>query len=141
MNDTEIPNYFTLCTRIPLVDVRDIEKQLTAGTNPRDVKMRLAREIVSLYHGADNAQKAEETFIETFQKRNIPEEVLELAQPYIDSLITQGVVASRSELHRLLDAGGVRNAETGEKYTEFPTNVAAETILKIGKRRFIKLVP
>lgn len=141
MADSEILTYFTVCTRVPLPEIETIKQDLENGANPRDSKMRLAREIVSLYHRKDEAEKAETEFILTFQKGNIPEEVVELTTPYIDSLIKMGIVASKNELHRLLGEGGVKNAETGEKLESIPEHVDVPTVLKIGKRRFVKLVP
>jgi tyrosyl-tRNA synthetase len=112
--------------------------------HPRDAKMRLAREIVTLYHGEEAAREAEEAFVQTFQKRETPEEVVEITNSeggYEAALVAAGVVASKSELSRLLAAGGVRNTETGEKYDRLPTPADAPITLKIGKRRFVRLVP
>lgn len=141
MADSEIITYFMLCTRVPLTEVAVMTEELAEGVNPRDIKMRLAQEIVTMYHGQAAAQAAEQQFVETFQKGHIPDEVVELKAPFIDALIAAEVVASKSELRRLLDAGGVRHAETGEKYDVFPETIDAPTVLKIGKRRFVKLVP
>lgn len=141
MADEEIVTYFTMCTRMPLTEVAAIAQAMEDGANPRDLKMQLAREIVTMYHDSQAAQDAETVFIETFQKGGVPEEVIEITGDYTAALIEQGVVASKSELRRLLEAGGVRDAESGEKFEEIPEHVAKETILKIGKRRFVKLLP
>jgi tyrosyl-tRNA synthetase len=139
MADNEIVTYLTVCTRMPLQDVATLSSRLEGGENPRDIKMVLAREIVSMYHGSESAAEAEQTFIETFQDGHIPENVVEIQFPYIESLIEKNIVSSKTELRRLLDAGGVRNAETGEKLTELSTPIADSVVLKIGKRRFVKL--
>ena len=81
-----------------------------------------------------------QAFVETFQKGGVPEEVEEISGDYTAALLEKNMVASKTELRRLFEAGGVRNAETGEKYDEFPT-VTEPTVLKIGKRRFVKLLP
>jgi tyrosyl-tRNA synthetase len=141
MADSEIITYFTLVTRVPMTEVQEMESLLKDGANPRDAKMKLARTIVSMYHGEDAAQNAEATFIETFQKGGVPDDVLEIHPDYTDALLTNGVVASKTELRRLLEDGGVRNAESGEKYDSFPTAVTEPLVLKIGKRRFVKLLP
>ncbi|NCN52728.1 tyrosine--tRNA ligase [Candidatus Parcubacteria bacterium] len=140
MADAEIVGYFTTCTRVPLSEVKEIEEAMQSGTNPRDLKMRLAREIVTMYHGEKEAKEAEQAFVETFQKGGVPEEVEEISGDYTAALLEKNMVASKTELRRLFEAGGVRNAETGEKYDEFPT-VTEPTVLKIGKRRFVKLLP
>ncbi len=141
MADSEIVTYLMVCTRAPLSQVQEAGESLANGTNPRDIKMRLAKEIVSMYHSIPAAIDAENNFIETFQKGNVPDVVESINQPYADALIEHGIVASKTELRRLLDAGGVRNAETGEKYAELPSSVAEEVVVKIGKRRFVKLLP
>lgn len=143
MADSEILTYFTVCTRVPLAEVAEIEKALAAGENPRDLKMRLAREIVTLYHSAESAAAAEQVFIETFQKGGVPDDVEEITPnpTYADALVAAGVVASKTELRRLLEAGGVRDAHSGEKFDTLPESVTDPLVLKIGKRRFVKLVP
>ncbi len=141
MQDTEIITYFIMCTRVPLVEVDKIKEALTQGENPRDIKMKLAYEITRMYHGDDGAKAGEAYFVDTFQKKEVPEDVLKISAPYIESMIEAGVVASKTELRRLLEAGGVRDAESGEKLTEIPVAVTAPTVLKVGKRRFVELMP
>lgn len=141
MQDENIIDYFTLCTRIAEEEIDEITKELASGANPRDIKMKLAYTMVSLYHGDDEAQKAEKYFVSTFQKHEIPEDVINITAPYIDTCIAQGIFASKTEFRKLCEAGGVRNMETGEKLTTFPEKVASPIIVKIGKRRFVKLLP
>lgn len=141
MHDDEIATYFMICTRIPRTEVEEIGRALAAGENPRDAKMRLAREIVTLYHSAEAAAQAEATFVQTFQKGVIPEDIDTVVrakgETYADALVRTGTVASKTELTRLLKAGGVRDAATGEKYEMLPD--APGAVLKIGKRRFVRL--
>jgi tyrosyl-tRNA synthetase len=94
-----------------------------------------------MYCGEDGAREGETYFVETFQKGAVPEEVIEIEKEYIDGLLTSGVVASKTELRRLLEDGGVRDAETGEKLAEIPTLISSPITLRIGKRRFVRLVP
>lgn len=140
MGDDNIGNYLRMCTRIPLSEVEKMAHEAEVG-NPRDVKMRLAREIVRMYHGDRAGEEAERSFVATFQERGVPDDVLEIGAPYTVALVAHGIVASKSELRRLVDAGGVRNAETDEKLTEMPEHVSERTVLKIGKRRFVALLP
>jgi tyrosyl-tRNA synthetase len=141
MADAEIITFFMMFTRVPVSEVAVMAEELVKGVNPRDIKMRLAHTIVQMYHGDEAAADAEQAFIDTFQKGNVPEDVLEITAPYIDALITHEVIMSKSELRRLLDAGGVRHAETGEKYTDIPETIHDAVVLRIGKRRFVKLMP
>lgn len=141
MADSELITYFTICTRVPLTEISEMEQAIKNGANPRDIKMKLAHEIVRMYHGDEHATKSESTFIETFQKGHIPDDIPEITAPYVENLIRHGIIPSKTELRRLLEAGGVREADTEVKLAEFPDAVPEPLILKIGKRRFVKLVP
>ncbi len=141
MADTEIITYFNVCTRVPLDQVAQIEREMHEGGNPRDSKMRLAREIVAFYHGEEASVSAEADFTQTFQNKQAPEESTPITKPYAEGLITAGVITSKNELRRLLNEGGVRSVESGEKLENLPEVVLAPMILKIGKRRFVKLIP
>lgn len=141
MQDSELLTYFTVCTRVPLSEVAAIKAELVAGANPRDIKMRLAYEIVALFHSKEEAKQAQAAFIETFQKGVIPEDLVEIKPDYGTNLIAAEVVASKAELRRLLEAGGVRDAHTGEKLSVLPESVSEPMTLKIGKRRFVRLMP
>lgn len=141
MQDAEIVTYFTQCTRVPLTEVADFAHALESGENPRDIKMKLAYEITRMYHGDAGAVLGAEYFSNTFQKKEVPTEVLELHAPYVEEMIRYDVVASKTELRRLLEAGGVRDADRGEKLTSIPEKVVTPQTLKIGKRRFVRLMP
>lgn len=141
MHDSEVITYFTICTRVQMSEIEAVKKAVTSGANPRDTKMKLAYEITSMYHGEKGAQKGEQHFVETFQKKGVPDEILEIKPDYTEALIKNNVIASKTELRRLFEAGGVRDAESGEKLAELPLAVKTAQTLKIGKRRFVKLLP
>lgn len=136
--DENMHQLFIDCTQLSL---EEIEKKFQDQQNPRDIKMKLAYEITRMYHGEEGAKEGEHYFVETFQKKQIPEDIVEIRPEYIEALIHTEIVPSKAELRRLLSAGGVRDAETGEKLSEIPTRVEMPQILKIGKQRFVKLVP
>lgn len=142
MRDEDIVTYLTLCTRIPMEEVVSVRTELEAGANPRDAKMHLAREIVTLYHSEAAAGAAEEAFVATFQKGSLPEEIVEVVrsagETYADALVRAGLVKSKSELTRLLRDGGVHDATSDEKLEVLPEESGAT--LRLGKRRFVKLV-
>lgn len=140
MRDEDIITYFEVCTRVPLDSVVKMSHELSQGANPRDVKMALARELVTMYHSAEAAQTAEQGFIETFQKGGVPDEIPDIAVPYAENMIIAGIVVSKTELRRLCDEGGVRVVATEEKLLKLPDSVSEPTVLKIGKRRFVRLI-
>lgn len=135
--DENMRQLFIDCTKFSFEDIDAV----LAAENPRDSKMKLAFEITRIYHGEEAAHIGQNSFIETFQKGGVPDDVLEISPDYIESLLSTEVIASKTELRRLLEAGGVRDAESGEKLIEIPTAVSEPRVLKIGKRRFVKLIP
>jgi tyrosyl-tRNA synthetase len=143
--DASIANYFELCTYTSLDDIEDIKKDLEKGkVNPKDIKMRLAREIVAIYHGDKGAMKAEEDFINTFSKGGIPDDIktveVKMSTPLVDILLEEKIVASKTEYRRLMDDGAITFADTGNKITSPEAKIDQDVTLKIGKRRFIKII-
>ncbi|HEX9608962.1 MAG TPA: tyrosine--tRNA ligase [Candidatus Paceibacterota bacterium] len=137
-SDAVMRTYFEACTRVPLSEIETV-----LSGNPRDAKMRLAREIVTLYHGETVAQQAEEQFVKTFQKGEVSDELaLEVVMPKgrpDEALMRAGVISSKSEFQRLLRDGAVINVTTGEKMSGSPFEITADCTLRIGKKRFVKI--
>jgi len=143
IKDHSIPNYFKLAALSPLDEIKKIEQSLKAGKNPRDIKMRLAREIVSLYHGEQEALKAEADFVSVFQKGNIPSE-LEILEgkkgELLSEILVRGkVVASKTEFRRLIESGSVKKIPSEEKVDDPFFVVRGSEKFKIGKRRFVEI--
>ncbi len=114
--------------------------------DPREAKARLAREIVSLFHGREAAQEAEEEFLRVFRNREAPEEVPTFqlppeGLPILDLLSRSGLVQSRSEARRLIRQGAVRLDD--QKILDEYTRIRVETpgLLRVGKRKFLRLLP
>jgi tyrosyl-tRNA synthetase len=141
VRDDLVIKYFTLCTRVPLSEIEALKQQLSAGANPRDVKMRLAREIVTLYHGKDASITAEKEFVETFSGGGVPENLETLtADPtrlLADVLVERGALPSKAQWRRLIDEGAILNVETKEKITD-PFWKASPGVYRIGKKTFIR---
>ena len=143
--DTSIVNYFNLCTYTSREEIKKIESDIKKGkTNPKDAKMRLAREVVVIYHGEDKAKQAEQNFIETFQKGGLPEDLKEVLVSKGTSLgkilVYNKIVKSNTEWRTLVSEGAVSNAETAEKIDSFDFSVDSDITVKVGKRRFLKIV-
>lgn len=144
--DAIIENYFELVTDVPMAEVKEM---LVEGKNPRDAKVRLAKEIVRAYHGDEAAEGAERYFIETFSQKKqpvdaeeaaIPSEVVEDGQVNVPlMLVALGLAKSNSNAKDLMKAGAV--SIDGEKLQE--ARVSSETLtgktLKVGKHQFRKL--
>lgn len=143
--DSAIEQYLTLSTFTPAKDVEDIVRGLKKETvNQRDVKMSLAHQIVAIYHGTKSADDARETFINTFSKKEIPEDVEEVkagkGEKLVDILAKRGFANSKSDARRLVTQGGVKVLETKETVTSIDYVPEATYTYRIGKHRFVRVV-
>jgi len=153
--DALMHHYFVLCTEVPLEEVEAMERDWRAGrVNPRDVKRRLAREIVALYHGQAAAERTDEQFMRIFSQREMPTEVPEMPIPKhliredstlsLAALIAAiGLAPSNSEARRIMQGGGVEL--DGERIqnpnAHFTPDQLAGRLLRVGKHRFARLLP
>jgi tyrosyl-tRNA synthetase len=144
MSDDVLPLYYEVLTDVPLSELDEIRQSLAAGSaNPRDLKMRLAREIISQFHSAEEAQQAEEAFVRQFVRRELPEDMPThtLAEPasVIDVMVATKLASSKSEARRLIDGGGVR--VDGEKVEGYSTLLApgSPVVLQVGRRKFVQV--
>ena len=140
--DLAMGKYMRLATRWSPHDIDAIEKDLASGqTHPRDAKMRLAREIVSIFYGETEAGSAEEAFVKTFQQKEVPDEMpdyqLETGQTVLDVILAAKMASSKSEARRLIEQKGVRlNGEALERgEVVFPH----PGVLQVGKRKFLRV--
>jgi tyrosyl-tRNA synthetase len=133
--DSLMPVAFEICTRIPMSEINKLKE-----TNPRDAKMKLAFEIVKLYHGEKKAKEAEEKFINTFQKGKIPDDVEEVEGegPLAPLLLKIKMFNSNSEIRRLFDAGAIMDLTDNKKLLSKEVVIKGH-VYKIGKHRFIKI--
>lgn len=143
--DELIIKYYNLVTDVHPDIIAEIEKDLKEDRkNPRDIKMGLAKEIVTLYHGEEKANFAEERFKSVFQKGQIPTDILtvksskenfDLAQIVVDNKLSP----SKSELRRMAKQGGVKvNQEKVEDLSK--VELVDELVVQVGKKKFIKIV-
>lgn len=143
--DEMIVPYLIHCTRVPLAEVEVIEAKLfDGGLNPRDAKLRLAREIVSLYHGSEEGAEAERYFIETISEKKMPQHVqsYEACENILDFLVSTGIASSKGAARRLVEQGAV--SIDGEKIVVGALVLSKEAhdgkIMRIGSHRFVKIV-
>jgi tyrosyl-tRNA synthetase len=141
-NDDLIVPAFEIITEISLGEVEEIKEGITSGKNPRDFKIRLAREIVSICYGIGDAERAEENFEKTFSKGGVPDDMVEVSAGentlLVDVLLKEKLVESKTEFRRLVSEGAITEMEKEEKVTD-ASIVAGPGTYKVGKRRFIKI--
>lgn len=143
--DELLESYFIHSTRIPMEEVEKITSDIKAGANPRDAKVRLAKEIVTLYYEKEAAEKAEKYFVETFSKGVIPKDIPEISaekgEKLIDVIVRAKMAKSKGEARRKIEQGGV---ELGiEKVTDWQMTLDKSydgKVLKVGKKDFVKIV-
>jgi tyrosyl-tRNA synthetase len=144
MSDDVIVPYFENVTDVTAPHVQEIQYALEHGTNPRDLKMRLARELVTQFHTGAAAAEAEDYFRRTVQRGEVPadmpEHVIAAATNIVDLLAEAKLAPSKSEARRLIAGGGVR--VDGEKVDQDATiEPNGAYVVQVGKRKFVRVVP
>tara|TARA_B100000029_G_scaffold111176_1_gene103165 strand:+ start:38 stop:1240 length:1203 start_codon:yes stop_codon:yes gene_type:complete len=141
--DKLISKYFEYCTRVD--DIESVKSSLKDGTgNPRDLKRRLARELVSIYYNSELALKAEEDFDKLFIKKDIPDNIPEVNlnsnKKLIDIMVSNNMVSSNGEAKRMIKQGAVKLND--EKVVDMHIEISSgkNIILKVGKRKFLKII-
>jgi tyrosyl-tRNA synthetase len=133
--DTLMSVAFEICTRVPMGEVKNI----LAG-DPRDAKMRLAREIVSLYRSPGEAKAAEENFVKVFSEKEVPDVVREVkvnSKNILDVLVETNLCSSKSDARRNVEQGGI--SVDGKIVRDFNYEIKSGEIIKKGKRHFVKI--
>ena len=143
MKDEQIGDYFELCTQIPMGEVNQIKQSLqNQSINPRDLKVKLAFEIVKLYHGEKKAQEANEEFEKVHGRGELPSEINEIELPETiklsEMLYVSGAASSTSASRRLIEQGAVEI--DNEKITDWTKEIKVKNgmIIKVGKRNWFK---
>lgn len=148
ISDSMIYPYFELTADISNEDLKEIRELLKDKTvNPRDIKRKLARTLVAMYHSEEAAVIAEHEFDKIFVKKGLPDEIPEIVIPanesgieILDLLVQVGFAPSKGEARRLVQQGGV--TVDGNKISDIKEVIKLEgsKVLKVGKRNFIKIV-
>ena len=138
---------FELCTDIPQDQILEIELAIQNGENPMQYKKQLAREIITLYLSADQAIDAQTNWEKTFSEGGLPDVIPEInsesGKLLSEVLVENTILESKGEFRRLTDEGGVKIISedlSEEKITDFQYKLLGTIILKIGKKKFVKVI-
>ncbi|MEL1228783.1 MAG: tyrosine--tRNA ligase [Candidatus Neomarinimicrobiota bacterium] len=142
ITDEMIVKYFRLAADASDEVLVKIESNLNDSSyNPRDAKRLLARSLVELYYDSDSALKAEDHFDEVIVNKSIPDDIpefqIEHETSLVDAVFLSKVVASKSEIRRLVKQGAV--SVDGKKIDDASFSLRSGQVIKIGKRRFLKI--
>lgn len=145
--DKLILRYYELCLDYYDELLKNVKKRLKSGENPMDLKLELAEGIVRQYHSDRDAKGERAEFIRVFSREEVPKDIEEFFIKkdkeiwIVEVLDNAGLVKSRGEARRLIEQGALRI--DGEKINDFSLNISIknEVILRLGKKRFLKLVP
>lgn len=143
--DSMISLGFEMVTNVPLTETEEISEKIKNGGNPKDFKMKLAKEIIRMFHGEKTANEAEEAFENTFSRGGFPEDakILEVSKynKMGDILVGNKIVESKSEFRRLVESGAV--SDYPDKKISDPNETAGdkERKIKIGKKTFVIIKP
>lgn len=145
MRDELIPEYFELCTFVSLEELNQVKKSLgKREVNPRDLKARLAREIVALYWGKVAASKTEKEFQKIFKEKQLPTEIPEVIiketeLSILDLLVKTKNAPSKSEAKRLILQKGVKIDGKIQQEWQKTVQIKKGMIIQVGKRKFVKI--
>ena len=145
INDDLIFKYFKLVLSITQKEIEDFKMLLkTEKTSYRDLKRKLARDIVYKFYNDKMASSAENNFDKIFVKKAVPENIPEFSIDdtfkLVDCIVDSGSLSSKSEVRRLIKQGGIRVDDEQIKDIHFILNKSKHKIIKIGKRKFLKIV-
>lgn len=133
--------YYTLLSDMSLKDIEKMKQDIETGDfHPMTAKKNLAREIVSRYHGTKAGVEAEEEFVRVFSNKNIPTDIQEykIQGCFLDIILALNFASSKSEARRLAEQGGIHFEN--EKVYDLTLTPEHDGILKVGKRKFAKLI-
>ena len=144
--DHAMPNYMNLVTRWSPLEIAQVQARMAAGDlHPRDAKMMLAREIVSIFYGDEAARAAEEHFRTVYQERELPAEMpehcLRAPQNIVDLIAALKLTKSKSDARRLIQQGGVQLDGRRVERVDAVVQPDGAHVLQVGKHKFVRLTP
>ncbi len=144
ISDDLMPEYYRLATSLSTSEIDTILDQINNNSiHPRDAKMRLAREIVSLYHGHSKAEEAEKQFQQVFQKKEMPSEMdafsFNAPVGIVKVMVESGLAPSKSEARRLIEQNGVKIDGETVGSIDLELTEKKEQVIQVGKRRFARV--
>lgn len=147
ISDELMWRYFELLSFRPMSEIKEFQRKVEAGDNPRDIKFLLAEEIIGRFHNKESATVARNSFIDRFRKGAMPENITEIAMdlaeegmPIANVLKNAGLVSSTSDALRMVRQGAVRIDGNKLEDASFMVQRGTSCVYQVGKRRFAKVI-
>ena len=146
ISDDLMWRWFELLSFMPEEQISKLKDEMNIGKNPRDIKFVLAEELVDRFHKDGDGEKCKETFLNRFQKGNMPDEI-ELIEvkiekdtiPLVNLLKDTNMISSISEGNRLIKQGGIKINSKKVEDSKLEISKGTEDIYQVGKRKFLKI--
>ena len=146
ISDDLMWRYYELLTDLTGSEISNLRSEIDKGENPRNLKVRLAKLIITDFHSAADAEAAEEDFNRRFVQKEVPDDIELKQMPagtyrLAELLAETGLAASKGEAKRLIEQGGVKI--DGEKASNSAAEISVsdnEILMQVGKRKFLKLI-
>jgi len=147
ISDELMWRYYELLSSLSLGEIEELKAKISAGTNPRDIKIDFAKEMIARFHTQEDAEAAHQDFIQRFQKKALPDEIPEQTitidgeEIGIANLLKEaGLVSSTSEAMRMIKQGAVKlNGKEKISDTKQTFAKGSQEIYQVGKRKFAKI--
>ena len=146
ISDELMWRWFDLLSFKTTDEIKELKADQTNGRNPRDIKIELAKELISRFHDEESADLAETNFINQFQKKNIPDDIEEVSLvlsegsiPLANVLKDCEMTSSTSEAIRMIKQGAVRIDEKKITDTKYKISSGTSAVYQVGKRKFKKI--
>lgn len=143
--DELIIKYLDLTTEVSAEKIKEVQNAIQAGENPRDYKMLLAREIISIYHSKDAAHLAENEFIKIFSNKENPTDIPEKEYdqetlPLINILSETGLTSSKGDARRMIEQGAVKIDGNKASDVNMILSCKQGKLIQVGKRKFLRVI-
>jgi|TARA_Y200000002_G_scaffold53739_1_gene39209 tyrosyl-tRNA synthetase len=146
ISDDLMWRWFELLSFMPEEQISKLKDEMNIGKNPRDIKFVLAEELVDRFHKDGDGEKCKETFLNRFQKGNMPDEI-ELIEvkiekdtiPLVNLLKDTNMISSISEGNRLIKQGGIKINSKKVEDSKLEISKGTEDVYQVGKRKFLKI--
>ncbi|WP_110456085.1 tyrosine--tRNA ligase [Shewanella algidipiscicola] len=145
ISDDLMWRYFELLSFRPLGEIEQLKADVAQGTNPRDVKIVLAKEIIARFHDEAAAEAAHQEFINRFQKGALPEDIEEVELvagegiAIANVLKEAGLVGSTSDAMRMIKQGAAKIDGVKIEDTRLQLSAGTSGVFQVGKRKFAKI--